>query len=90
MTVHDISQPDITVPSDYEIERNKLMPSLNHSAIQINLGAELRNRYIHQYRLVSELSLELSDWPSVPDICIYPKMQIHLKKDVITMKEVFE
>lgn len=87
MTVHEIQQPDVTVPSEYELERNKPMPSLNHSAIQINLGAELRNRYKDRYRLVSEISLDLADWSSVPDICIYPKMPLDLRQDVITMKE---
>ena len=87
MSVHETSQPEISTLSEYEIERNKPMPSLNHSAIQINLGTELRNRYKDQYRLVSELSLDLSDWPSVPDLCIYPKMALNLKKDVTTMTE---
>lgn len=86
MTVHDISQPYIDVPSEYELERNKPMPSLNHSAIQTNLIMEL-SPFRRLFRITSELSLELSDWPSVPDICIYPKMPIDLKKDVITMKE---
>lgn len=86
MTVHDISQPYIAVPSEYELERNKPMPSLNHSAIQTNLIMEL-SPFRRLFRITSELSLELSDWPSVPDICIYPKMPIDLKKDVITMKE---
>jgi len=83
--MHETLQQDISTQFEYETERNKPTPSLNHSAIQINLGAELRNRYKDRYRLVSELSLELSDWPSVPDICIYPKMPLNLKKDVITM-----
>ena len=35
MTVHDISQPDITVPSDYEIERAPEM--LNDQVLNISL-----------------------------------------------------
>jgi len=85
--MNETTQPETSTLSEYEIERNKPMPSLNHSAIQINLGAELHNRYKNQYRLVSELSLELADWPSVPDICIFPKMPINLKKDITTMTE---
>lgn len=76
-----------TAFSEYETERRKPMPSFNHSVIQLNLGAELRYRYKEAYRIVSELSLDLSDWPSVPDICIYPKMPLDLRHDVVTMTE---
>ena len=36
--------PEVSA-SQYETERNKPKPSLNHSVIQLNLGAELRYRY---------------------------------------------
>ena len=71
--------------SDYETERHKPMPSLNHSIIQANLCAELRNRYKKVYTIASELSLDLSDWPSVPDISVFPKASMDLQKDVIAM-----
>lgn len=86
MPVHETSQPEISTLSEYEIERNKPMPSLNHSSIQTNLIMELAP-FRRQFRVTSELSLDLSDWPSVPDICIYPAMPLNLKKDVITMTE---
>ena len=86
MSVHETSQPEISALSEYEIERNKPMPSLNHSAIQTNLIMELAP-FRKQFRITSELSLDLSDWPSVPDICIYPKMALNLKKDVTTVTE---
>lgn len=73
--------------SEYEVERNKPMPSFNHSIIQLNLGSELRNKYKTKYRVVSELSLDLSDWPSVPDISIYPKTPLDLRNDVIAMTQ---
>jgi len=78
--------PEVRV-SQYETERNKPMPSLNHSIIQANLIRELGVLYKKKYRIVSELSLDLSDWPSVPDICIYPKMPIDLHQDKIAMTE---
>lgn len=71
--------------SEYEIERDKPMPSFNHSIIQLNLGAEIRNRYKKTYRIASELSLDLSNWPSVPDICIYPKTPLDLHNDVVSV-----
>lgn len=76
-----------TALSPYEIERNKPMPSLNHALIQGNLIFELKLRYKDRYSSFSELSLDLSDWPSVPDLAIYPKMKIDLQNDVIAMTE---
>lgn len=73
--------------SEYEIERNKPMPSFNHSVIQANLIIQFGTRYKNKYRIASELSLDLSDWPSVPDICIYPKKPLDLRNDIITMSE---
>ena len=72
--------------SAYELERNKPMPSLNHSIIQANLIIELAS-FRNKYNIASELSLDLSDWPSVPDVSIFPKKEIDLKNDVIAMKE---
>lgn len=76
-----------TAISTYELERNKPMPSFNHSIIQLNLGSELRSRYKNRFRFASELSLDLEDWPSVPDICIYSKRPMNLQTDIIAMTE---
>lgn len=56
--------------SNYETERNKPMPSPVHAAIQANLIVAL-NVYRKLYRAYSELSLELSEWVSVPDIALF-------------------
>lgn len=72
---------------DYVTERGKPMPSLNHGTVQANLIGELRNRSKTHYRIVSELSLDLSDWPSVPDISLYPKTPLDLHNDVVAMTE---
>jgi Uma2 family endonuclease len=71
--------------SEYETERHKPMPSLNHSLLQANLITELRSRYKKTYSIASELSLHLADWPSVPDICIFPKASIDLHNDIIAV-----
>lgn len=79
---------ETTVPvSEYEIERNKPILSLNHSLIQARLITRLMNRYKNKYNVASELSLELSDWPSVPDLSLYPAQPIDLRNDVITVTE---
>ena len=74
--------------SEYEIERNKPLPSKNHSFIQLNLGSELRDKYKNKYRFASELSLELNYWGSVPDISIFPKMPLDTHHDQIKVTDV--
>ncbi len=69
-------------PSAYETERNKPMPSLNHSLLQAQLCATLIHRYKKVYAIASELNLDLSSWSSVPDICIFPKTSLDLQNDV--------
>ena len=73
--------------SAYELERNKPMPSFNHGLIQARLIYELMLKYKSKYDVLSELSLDLADWPSVPDVSIYLKKEMDLKNDVIAMKE---
>ncbi|MEZ4930586.1 MAG: Uma2 family endonuclease [Saprospiraceae bacterium] len=72
--------------SDYEQERHKPMPSLNHSLIQTNLIVELA-AYRDRFRTASELSLELSNWPSVPDVSLIPAMKMDTRNDQIKVSE---
>lgn len=74
------------VLSPYELERGKPIPSLNHGSVQTNLVIELAP-FRKKYRIATELSLDLNDWESVPDICIYPFMPIDTKNDVVTMNK---
>jgi Uma2 family endonuclease len=69
--------------SKYEMERNKPLPSLNHGLVQANLITELNIAYRKKYSIVSELSLELTNWPSVPDISILPKQKMDTQNDQI-------
>ena len=73
--------------SEYEIERNKPMPSFNHGAIQANLIHLLKNNAKSRFSIISELTLDLAEWPSVPDISIYSKRPIDPKNDIIKMPE---
>lgn len=75
-----------TALTDYEIERNKPLPSFNHGAIQANLIMEFA-RYRQQYRVVSELSLHLLDWPSVPDLSLYAYKPLDTRNDTIKVTE---
>jgi Uma2 family endonuclease len=73
--------------SDYNAERGKPMPSLNHGTIQANLVFALKLYYRQRYRVVSELSLRLENWTSVPDICLLPLKPFDNLNDMITVEE---
>jgi Uma2 family endonuclease len=83
----DFSTVITNTPSSYEVERNKPMPSLNHGVIQGNLITELNVNYRKKYTFASELSLELVNWPSVPDITILPKQKLDFQNDQIRVYE---
>jgi len=74
--------------SNYEIERNKPMPSFNHGSIQTNLGFLLKLNYGKKYRTVSEVTIKLEDWISVPDLCIYPFEKLDVANDVVKTERV--
>jgi Uma2 family endonuclease len=73
--------------SDYEIERGKPMPSLNHGLIQTNIAVALASRYRSSFSFSSETSLDLDEWPSTPDLIIIPPTQLNLRADKIKVKE---
>jgi len=66
----------------YEQERGKPMPSYNHSWIQSNLiGELLKNK---DFRVHSELTLEIQGQRYTPDISLYPRSApIDLRHDII-------
>jgi len=72
-----------TTLSQYEIERNKPIPSLNHSLIQINIALALGPILKNRFRLASELSLDLQGWLSTPDLCFLPIRKIDPNNDII-------
>ena len=75
--------------SPYEIERNKPMPSLNHGLIQSNLIFELKTLYRTNYSFPSEIEIIMPQKPNcVPDIAIYPKIQMDHLHDISKMKDM--
>ncbi len=75
--------------SQYEIERDKPMPSFNHSVLQMRLGTFLSTHYNDKYELLSEVDLELPNAkkPTVPDLAIIPKKKVDWLNDVLRVKE---
>ncbi|MBC8042639.1 MAG: Uma2 family endonuclease [Rhizobacter sp.] len=73
------------VISQYEQERGKPMPSINHSFVQTRLIIEIAHRYNKLYSSFSELSLSLQGKGVTPDICIYPRMKPDWQHDEIKL-----
>lgn len=57
------------------------MPSFNHGAIQANLIGEFIQQ--RNFRVCSELSLELGGQSLTPDLSIYPREPLNLRHDEI-------
>jgi Uma2 family endonuclease len=67
--------------SEYELERGKPMPSVNHSIVQANTIFELQTRYRKQFRLLSEINVEVAGRILVPDVAIFPNMVADMAND---------
>ena len=68
-------------PLSYEEERGKPMPSYNHAVAQANLIVEFAKRT--DFRVASELTLELEGVSYTPDLSIYPKQPVDWRHDEI-------
>lgn len=79
-----VGPPDL---SDYELERNKPMPSLNHGVVQLRLGAALLP--FKEFTAACELTLKFPDGEKLtPDLCAYPRRAIDWSHDIIRMSEM--
>jgi len=75
--------------SQYELERNKPIPSKNHSIVQGNLTTEINILYRKRFTLMSEIEISMPSKPNcVPDIAIYPKLKFDFLDDELSMTEM--
>ena len=79
---------DEVVRSTYELERGKPMPSFNHGKIQARISQQLLNQYEAQFDVVSELSLEAPNLPSVPDVSVFPAKPSNWLADEVKVSEI--
>lgn len=63
--------------SEYEFERGKPMPSLQHAGIQSNILVQLHLKYSTEYQILSESNIELNGELFVPDLSIFKKFNIN-------------
>ena len=86
MELHEAIAIEQETLSDYEIERGKPMPSRNHSLVQTQIGFLLKRDFGKEFSFLSEAEINFLPKNAVPDICIYPKMQVNFEEeDVIRM-----
>jgi Uma2 family endonuclease len=78
----------LLLKSEYEIERGKPMPSLNHSIVQGNVYFSLRQKYGTRFRLLPEIRLVLNDTELIPDLAIYNPIEFKAGEDKIRLTEL--
>ena len=61
--------------SEYEIERDKPMPSKHHAFIQSRLLNQFDRLYAERYTVLPELTLDMPIQGRVPDLSVYPYMK---------------
>jgi Uma2 family endonuclease len=82
-------ETEIVTLSDYELDRNKPMPSKNHAIVQSNIGFEVQLNYREIYRVMSEVKLDVrSGKDIVPDLAIYPRFAFDPLHDEVKMTEM--
>ena len=68
-------------PLRYEEERGKPVPSFNHAIVQTNLAIEFSKH--REFRVASELSLNLEGSPFTPDLSVYSREPVDMRHDII-------
>ncbi len=72
---------DVIELTEAEILRGKPMPSRNHSILEVRISHQIMEKYADKFDALTELDLDLTAGPAIPDICIYPKMQFDWEDD---------
>ena len=78
---------EIDVEQQYQKERNKPMPSKNHSRIQSRLVYLLTRSYGKDFDIFPEFELELLSKKTVPDISIFPYTPADWENDELRSKD---
>ena len=72
----------------YELERNKPMPSLNHAIAQSRFCKELTSTYGEAFDILPELDIQFLNRKVVPDVSIYPKSKDDWHDDILVMTDL--
>ena len=77
-----------SVLSDYELERGKPMPDLNHSIIQSNLLFSLRVKTQKHFSILPEINVKLKRRDRVPDLAVYPPLSFNSRHNQLVMTKM--
>ncbi|RZK22297.1 MAG: Uma2 family endonuclease [Hymenobacter sp.] len=77
-----------TTLSDYELERGKPVPSLNHSPVQANLVFELKTRIRQSHTVATELSIKVTGKKMVSDLAVFQKFAANMQRDVLWVQDI--
>lgn len=80
----------VAIKSGYETERNKPMPSVNHSIIQRNLLFQLMIAYRDKFDFLPEIKIARIDAEKdkVPDIAIAKEVKFRPGSDSISLEDI--
>ncbi len=78
--------PETLLDEEYEQERGKPMPSLNHGVVQAKLSFALISAYQDQYLVGSEVTLA-TEPPLTPDLIVSSERQLDWLRDEIRVAE---
>lgn len=76
------------VLSDYELERGKPMPDLNHSLIQRRLLLRFDRRYENRFTILPEINVKLKKRDRVPDLAVYPPLSFNPRHNQLVMTKM--
>lgn len=79
-----ILEPEV---SDYELERGKPMPDLNHSLLQRRLLLRFDRHYENRYTILPELHIKLLKRDRVPDLSIYAPLSFEPRHNTLVMTQ---
>ncbi len=78
--------PETLLDEEYEQERGKPLPSLNHGVVQAKLSFALISAYQDQYLVGSEITLA-TEPPLTPDLIVSSERQLDWLRDEIRVGE---
>jgi Uma2 family endonuclease len=82
------SEPRSEAEIQYELERGKPMPSVNHSLAQIRLAVSLDKNYSENFQVYPELEIAFPIKNCIPNLSIYPIEKTNWLKDSIRRKDI--
>lgn len=74
--------------SEYEIERDKPMPSILHAIVQNNLILYLNIHFGNKFRFLSEMTQKITDKKTVPDVSVYEYFDIDWTNDSTSFDKI--